>query len=816
MADAPLPPPPPPPPVPAPDDQTTGPVPQPLGAEAQHHLLQPLPAGKAPVVDATGKVVLINAQDIKRAREEGMRLASPEEVRAQQAQDLYGDPSTQLATGALNAFDAIALGFGKGLIVKGAEAMGGKEAADRMRLGIEASDEANPWARRIGTGLGIVAPMFMGDIAPAGLIGKGATSLAEAIVPGTGAVASGARMALAGGAEMAVWEGGNAFSEAELGDVPLTAEKLFSSAGKGFLIGAGLGGGLSLGGRVIGKMTGAVDDASLRGIAERLADEGTSMDAGYIRKLEAIGIDATKRGSFVLDEPEMREVISSFKNRPVEQHAAAEKVLKRIGQEVGDSVDQIEAIAKNTGVVPDTRSMLRETMEKVVKPLDRIPGLEGPVRKLQEYLTNYGLKSGVMRRLEDGSIAETGSMGNLTFKDVHEFRQVLDDIIFDEVGQVRGASQASKGITRDLRNIQETIFRKQVSAFAPELAEKYISAAERYHVAAKMEKGLAKSAARQEAKSSVGLLDTLAAVGGVATLGPGGALAAFASKAIRQRGPQYMAHVLDRAGRLAVLKQAAAEVDQQIERSAKSLAGPGGSTKPATVSLDNVRRAKKAAANLTQMVGQPEAIRAAAGQHIEHEVAPNVRARYLDLAVRTAFYLMGHKPRGAERNPALPGAQQGEAHNSEWERWGYRFDTAVDPIGEVTRAIKKGRLTKEHVETLNDLYPGLAKQFKATLLHEIGLKQAQGKGPKYTRLVQMSIVLGVPLDATMKAEFITTQQEVVMNPTGKMTDLYQQGGAMGTSAGATRRSPRSSGAGRKRARMTGGEGNLDVGLTRPE
>jgi hypothetical protein len=769
--------------------------------ERQPALLAPIPQGKVAVVDPLEeyKVVLIDEADLPAARANGMRLASPEEIRTQQRKEIYDDLGSKLAVGATNAFDMITYGFGKGLMVAGARAIGGDEAAERVARSMALAEEENPISAAIGTGIGIGAGLLTGgteelalkkgiEAAAAKRAGIAAVGERAAVSSGTKAVpffggATVANLAARASLESALYGAGEAFSEAELGNSDAMAEKLFVGAVKGLLLGAGVGAGLGLGGKAIshlGKL--AFKVPSPRALAEKLADTAASLSAQDIRRLENMGIDATKRGSFLLDEPEIAEVFSGFPGRVTEIHAAAKKVVARTGKEIEIALENIETIAKSQGKRPDVRSFLRRAEEEIVRPLDRIPGLEPQVRRVREYLQDYGVKTGVLKRLEDGSLVETGSAGEVSFKDVHEFRQALDSIIFDEVGNIKGGSIAAKGISRTLRNLQEDIFRAGAGEVNVSALKAYEDAAARYHVAVKMEKALAGAATRFEAKSGLGLLEHLAGVGGVMAMGPKGALMALAMKTLRERGPQFAASVLNKAARLSVLKQAAVEVDKDIEKAAKTVVSAKGNQKQVSVTLPFVRRLKKQADHITNVANSGR-IEEEFGSHIDHEIAPILRVKYIGAASKAILYLMMTKPRGKNINPAIPGTKTTEPSPHEWAQWAKRLDTVQDPIGTIQAAVQNGTLSKEHIETLDMLYPNIAKQLRMNILQELGKLESENKDPGYYRRIQLGILLKMPTDATMSPEFMKKQQSIAAMPNIQIEQPeYAEPGTMGTTA----------------------------------
>jgi hypothetical protein len=141
------------------------------------------------------------------------------------------------------------------------------------------------------------------------------------------------------------------------------------------------------------------------------------------------------------------------------------------------------------------------------------------------------------------------------------------------------------------------------------------------------------------------------------------------------------------------------------------------------------------------------------------------------------------KPRGTNINPAIPGTKTTEPSPHEWAQWAKRLDTVQDPIGTIQAAVQNGTLSKEHIETLDMLYPNIAKQLRMNILQELGKLESENKDPGYYRRIQLGILLKMPTDATMSPEFMKKQQSIAAMPSIQIEQPeYAEPGTMGTTA----------------------------------
>lgn len=89
-----------------------------------------------------------------------------------------------------------------------------------------------------------------------------------------------------------------------------------------------------------------------------------------------------------------------------------------------------------------------------------------------------------------------------------------------------------------------------------------------------------------------------------------------------------------------------------------------------------------------------------------------------------------------------------------------RYARAVENPLTILEDIETGTLTPQAVEAVSVIYPGLLNEIKTRAMDELAKKK-----PKldYSKKIQLSMLLGVPLSDTMKPEFIAAMQKATSN-----------------------------------------------------
>jgi hypothetical protein len=193
----------------------------------------------------TGELATVPQEDLSQALAAGARVTSKEEA----TEGNFGDTSGQLGSFALGAARMASFGLSDSLYAETANVIGGEQARKETLEALRTFDEVNPMATLggeaagllIGAGQGIGAAGARAEAAVASRVGSGL---------GGRALSLGAR----GAVEGAAIEVQHEISEAILGDTDVAAEKLVAAAGRGSLIGGGIGAVLGVGAHAASKL----------------------------------------------------------------------------------------------------------------------------------------------------------------------------------------------------------------------------------------------------------------------------------------------------------------------------------------------------------------------------------------------------------------------------------------------------------------------------------------------------------------------------------------------------------------------------------
>jgi hypothetical protein len=166
------------------------------------------------------------------------------------------------------------------------------------------------------------------------------------------------------------------------------------------------------------------------------------------------------------------------------------------------------------------------------------------------------------------------------------------------------------------------------------------------------------------------------------------------------------------------------------------------------------KRAKDYAATLAELtkLSTPEAAGAAARSAIPFAVSTLPEApAYLGLMLsRSSRYLLEQAPVRPRLTPR--GVEVDLPSDSELVAWERKYAGAMDPISALEDAMA-GRGSVEAMKAAEVAAPELVQEIRGLVLQQIG----QGN-ISYARAVDVSIVLGVPLDRTMDPSYIGAQQ----------------------------------------------------------
>lgn len=123
-------------------------------------------------------------------------------------------------------------------------------------------------------------------------------------------------------------------------------------------------------------------------------------------------------------------------------------------------------------------------------------------------------------------------------------------------------------------------------------------------------------------------------------------------------------------------------------------------------------------------------------------------------------YIFSTLPRTPGSDPSRPFAPKlpWEVDSNEMAKLNRRLDAAIDPVGTVRRELARGTLTKEHVETLDKLYPKLTEEMRSQILQKAVTKDAPVLSRSQRQ--QLSVFLGGDLDKSSEPAKVQAYQGV--------------------------------------------------------
>jgi len=724
----------------------------------------------------SGEAATVPEGDLQQALDAGAKRARDPE------QERLGGVGGQAASAIVGAARGATFGLSDPLYIEGARALGGDKSAENVRRTINSLKDVNPNASIAGELGGAIIPMAFG--APPV---EGAATAEGAVARfGQRALAAAPR-ALAEGAGIGV---GQELSEDALGNHDVTAQKLVASAAKGaifgLLLGAGTHGLVGGAGDLLARGAPEAESAVARGFstygaAAPAASE--ALEAGITKTETSSPFMTWLRGKMVDSAEEQAFKSTGAKIKDIQKLGATAEAQAERSQGIGRRLldegivtgtstqkqiaerltAKVEEVGQELGTLrkgldkavarPSTEAIANRVQTEVLAPLERLPGTQTEANAVRQYMTDFMDKAG-----------EAPS-----FETLHEFRRALDEKLNPKLwNKVPGSAPPAAVELGKIRNIIEGEYEQAGERAAKELGGSFLGeyklAKQSYADLRTAEKILTKEVARGSSHRTWSLTDTIAAGAGFVGAGPVGLAAALGNKAIRTFGNQAAADVLNRASRLKVMQRAVATSDEKFASAAKAFAG-GKKALPAAKVAESAAESKVSAQTVRDIrdaVSNRDALRAKVSAAIEPytDTAPKVAQAMATTMMRAAAHLarvLPHEPEpmGLSFSPQAPR----RLSDSDLAK-AQRSIEGVNDLNAVTRGLASGRITREHVDALREVYPDLFEELKGQVRAEaIKLK------PKMStpQLVAMSVLFGEPMTAIMKPSNVRAMQATFTN-----------------------------------------------------
>lgn len=744
-----------------------------------------------------GGEVAVDATQAAKLVGEGAKIDPTADVEALERQQKYGDQTNALGEGSRAFLNTVFLGAPDAAALAAAEALGGKENRAELAEKMQASEEQHQIAHYAGTGAGFVLPLIATGGASAlvegaegaSALSRGAGALAKVgrfaaqpfeAVSAAGGVGESIAKALVGEAsenvvarvlqkglakgagaaiEASIFAGADQLHEDALGDHELNGEKLAGAMGHGALFGAAIGGGFGAAGEALSSgARWALTNASpaAKAAAESMAVKSLSYGGlapkKFMQRAEGLpgGIRGLGRELLDRDLIRMGDTVETMAPR---LRAAADDM----GQGLTGGLSKLGATFEGPKTADIAARTMKEVESKFSKHLDA-----GAYTKVEQAIAEMG------DRFPTG---DTDMLG------IRNFRRYIDEHISwnppapgAKVNPIQEALRTMRGVVED--ELEKSIDKAGVDLGGDALKEyKALKLSfRRVTTAADMaEDAVTRTAKNQTASVSEKMISGLGVVHGLATGNPlavaGGLAAATAHHAIAARGASTGAVALNKLSTLTAIRKTVESIDSRSEKAISGfLEGKSPefeakvfkSAKARDEAFDTAARRVKIAAS--DPVKAADSVLGALGGATVH--ADKIADSAMQTAARGAAYLSARVPGTPPTKTITPQFEHPEPTPDEKMKF-LRSVRAVDDPLSVLDDMQRGRLTREGVDALKNVYPKLYEK----LQEEAITRCADAKKKlSYDQKIQLGMLLEVPTDATLDPGFIARMQALYDQP----------------------------------------------------
>lgn len=742
---------------------------------------------KAPkaVVSPTGKVGYLPEEFAQDAAAAGVRQATVAELAAAQAQADADARRAMLAEkydvekhpldaylGQLGASHAaVARGLTLGLSDVALSKLGGEDARKKLLELQEAHPLTSGAMEMAGT---------VGSMAAGGAVGGAALRAAglAAVAPTTavGRIAAGAASA---GAEMGLYGAGKEASREALAGEELNAQKIIASGAHEGLWGLALGAPLAAAGE------GLLALRSARGAAREVSEvaaeraEAAAPKGGIgdmlqkeadVRTIKGLGgsaadirrIESTVDGGYRRVAQDLRADVQSATGKSVgrlsreELNEYAEKRVSELGKKLGTMLEDLDAA--KTGIAPDAKAFVESVRKDVLgrymvetpKGAIPAPGARPIVEKVEDFL---------------GQVEAAAADKSPTFKQWQQWRVNLDKLAKFEKAAASPAEEALRSARGIMEGQLEAAGDRAAAQMGGSFSAEYKATKSLYQSVLKASELTERGVSRDLVNNSFGLTSRMAAIAGFSSASIPGAIAGAAIGKLAQRlgpGDMLAADLLDRAAGVLGVRAVAARTEAAVARGIGNVVGKAANDNAAGIAPPRVTPKRppgtpreqyaKISEQLRQVATNPERTVENVSRSVGnmHDLSPRMSDALVATVLRGTDYLRSKLPKGHTDPYALqPQLQKERVADADVSRFMRQYDIVNSPLT-VFDEVRKGTLTREHVEALKVVYPDLYAELRSQVVER--LVETKTELP-YRQRIQLGILLDIPSDKSLSPAF---------------------------------------------------------------
>lgn len=636
---------------------------------------------------------------------------------------------------AANALGGV-VGFGATLIPSGGASAVAKAGTTAATLA-----KVNPAAKLFegASTVGKAAEKYVAEkLATAG-VEKGAEGLAKKVVSS----------AAGSGAEGLVLATPHTITEAALGDPDDAAETLMA----GGLLGGALGAATPFL-KKLGKLG-----------KEKMESYGQIKDYQESSALAALGASPAQKFALKDKSPDVVEKLPDFLIGITKDDPKAllniNKLNKRVqdaeevaGQLIGSSLKKFDeklmplyTVADDVGKAEIKTNMFNfqtlkdKITDNFIKPFDGRDLYAAQVNKAKALVQD--IDNTMLNRFG-------GDYQPLNFSAVREYQQELKKLISDSAyaGEQGVGIEALKMAREDIQSYFKELTPKLKEAY-PELkgvAEEFKRANDQFRVATSVSDIISKAAERADGKQLLGLRELMSGAGGAATgLGP---LAGIAVQKVVDYGKK-----LYDVGGLLLTEQQFKNVGKKLNDIGSSLSDYGRAAKSSTiVKISDITGNSedddydKLSEKIVAFNQAPEASKLVEDlESLGATGAPQISEQAKIKTADAMNYLANLMPKPLTPNNPLVKNKKYKPSDMEMAKFNRQLKTALDPFSAI-EDLNNNTLTKEQVQVLADLYPGILSQIQSKVYDAVAENPQE---VPYNKRIKLSLLLGMDLDPSL-------------------------------------------------------------------
>jgi hypothetical protein len=537
-----------------------------------------------------------------------------------------------------------------------------------------------------------------------GLVGTEATSLAGRIAQ------RGAALGARGAAEGAIYGAVPEVSEEMLGPAPLNAEKIWTAASHGAMIGlAGgglLGAGGELGSEVVGKLATKLSGAAEETAAKALGSAGKSVLEAAPGGAKAVGRELLER-----DLVRAGDTAEDVAQRVNTERAKVEGQLTKMVDDVDAATGYAHPAPAETRTIDDFRSFVStpEGKAKLVEAIQADPSVVG--------------------QLEKGAVPP-GVLPPLAAE-----RNLAEDL--KRLGGMKTIeAKMGEDFAKDFQSTRDSLARLTV---ADDAAAKAVAT-----------KGpLGSLSLGSLAGMAMGFIHGSSPVG-LAT----GLASSLAHHYVSARGVSTAAVALDRIAQLGAVRRAVAAADREVAAGVRQVAGLEGARPPAL--HENVGTYAEKRAAVARAASDPQlhrdAVDVATRPLAAH--APETAAALRSSVTRATTYLAGEMPPETPVKSLIPEHDAPTTTPDVQAAFVRKYDAVNDPVI-LLQHTHDGSITPDEIEAVEKTHPEWLADTRKEMLSALrSVKKPLTQGQKES----ISVFLGQPVDESVSPTFVQAAQ----------------------------------------------------------